>query len=289
MKPALSLLTAILLLSFTSCQNNADEKASIATLTDSTSVTGLTGDSVKLVKTAGINFKVKNVEQSTRAVSSLAQKYSGMLTYENMENVEEGHRELKLSADSLMAITITTPRADITARIPSQNLEAFMFEVADLGYYTGSSKLQIDDKSLDYLENALKQKARAEVLSHASPGKPKSHTVLQTIAVRDEAIEQQMANKTIDADVNYSTVNLNLFQNAIVRKEIVANTSLDDYQLPFAKRLGNAFTNGWQFFLSFLIALVNLWMFIILGITVIISYKYWQQKRKPDLLQPRQN
>lgn len=234
-----------------SCRNNSAETKDHAALSDSASVTGLTGDSVKLVKTAGLAFKVKDAEQSTRAVSSLAQKLGGMLTFQNLEAVEQGRKELKVSNDSLLVVSTTAPHAEITARIPSQNLEAFMYAVADLGYYTGSSRLQVDDRSLLYLENALKQKARNEVLSRSPvTAKSKPVAVEQTIARKDEAIAQEIANRSIDADVAYSTVSLNLLQNPVVRKEVMADTNMEVYQLPFGKRLGNALADGWEYFLK---------------------------------------
>lgn len=269
-----------------SCQNNGENK-DISDLSrsinDSLSVTGLTADSVKLVKTAATDIKVRDVEQSVRAVSVLAQKSGGMLTLQHLEAVEQGRRELKLSADSLLVITAVAPRANITARIPSGNLEAFLFGVADLGYFTGSSHLQVDDKSLLYLENALKQKNRADVLTQPAGKRRSTATTLQAIAVKDEAIEQNMANRTIDAEVNYSTVNLTLFQNPVVRKEVIANTNIEGYQPPFGRRLGNALADGWQYFLSFVVAVAHLWLFILSGCIVYAGYKYRVQKRKLKL------
>lgn len=284
MKPFRLLASACCLCLVFSCQSNSsNDKEYLERLTDSTSITGLTGDSVKLVKTASINFKVKNVEQSIRSVSALAQKYDGMLTYQNMDAAEERRAELRLSADSLLVVSTTTPRAEITARIPSQNLEAFLFGVSDLGYYTGNSRLQVDDRSLAYLENVLKQKSRTETLAQLSVKKKKAVALTETIAVKDEAIEQQMANRTIDADVAYSTVSLALFQNPVIRKEVVADTYIDNYRLPFWQRLSNAVAYGWEAFLSFVIALAHLWMFLLVGIAVLILYRQWWQKRKPVL------
>ncbi len=278
MKPCPSLFVFSFVLFLISCQNGANNK-DYEPLSDTASITGLTGDSVKLVKTAAINFKVKDVEHSTRDVSGLAQRFGGMVFSQNLESVEEGRKELKISADSLMVITAIAPRADVTVRIPSEHLEEFMFYAADLGYYTGSSRLQIDDKSLVYLENALKQKNRTEVLSKPSTKNSKPPTSLQTIAVKDEAVEQQIANRMIDADVKYSTVNLNLFQNATIKKEIVANYNLTDYDLPFSQRFGNAMSTGWHYFLSVVVALAHLWMFFLLAIAFILFYRYWPKRK----------
>ncbi len=273
----MKLLLVILLLTsslyFFSC-NQLGEKDAMTSLSDSTSASGLTGDSVKLVKTAGINFKVKDVEQSSRSISAMANKFGGTLFNQSYEAAETGRNELKISADSLMVISTYKPRADIMARVPSENLEAFMYNVADLGYFTASHTLDIDDKSIEYLENILKQKNRKEVLSTSTSGKEKLLTDIQTIDVKDEITDRQMADRVIDANANYSLVHITLTQNSLVRKEVIANYVTTDYQLPFSKRLLNSLNDGWQYFLSFFIMLTNLWVFILLIILVFIFYKF---------------
>ncbi len=264
---------------FLSC-NKINKKDTGISLNDSTSASGLSGDSVKLVKTAGINFKVKDVEKSARNISSLAREFGGMIYSQSFEAPEDSRNESKISPDSILVITSYTPRADMIVKIPSENLEDFMYEVADLGYFTSSSALNIDDKSIGYLENALKQKNRTETLATRDFIKNKSFTNAQTLAVKDEITDKQTANMIIDANVKYSTVHLNLFQNSVVRTETIANYITSDYQLPFAKRFSFALSDGWQYFLGFVIALANFWMFILLTIATVIFYKFGQRKRK---------
>src|SRR5690349_7845798 len=97
------------------CQNSGDQKQyGDAAATDSTSTVILTGDSVKLVKTAGINLKVKNTEQSIKSIAALVKQFGGSVTYQNFNSEEEKRNELKLSPDSLLVVSVTVPRADIT-------------------------------------------------------------------------------------------------------------------------------------------------------------------------------
>jgi hypothetical protein len=126
------------------CQNQMSEKDSIP-LSDSTSVYGLPEEEIKLVKTASINFKVNSVDSSVRTVSKLAQEMGGMIFHLETDASETGRNELKLTADSLVVFTNISPRAEITARIPSENLEEFLYVVAGIGYYTAHNKLDIDD------------------------------------------------------------------------------------------------------------------------------------------------
>jgi hypothetical protein len=268
-----------------SCNEEGDEnkcKDIAATLTDTTSITGMTGNDVKLVKTAAINFKVKDVEDATRSVSAVAQKAGGMIFNQSMESVENERKELKLSDDSLLVITSTTPRSEITARVPSENLEEFLYSVADLGYYTANSRLSIDDKSLDFLDNTLKQKNRKEIIT--TPGiKTTTGSRSQTLEIKDEIVDRYIENRMIDADARFSVVNLSLFQNPVVRKEVIANYVMADYQLSFDKRLGNAMSDGWQYFLALVVLLANIWVFILAVLLGYFTFRYFQ-KRKWQIL-----
>ena len=264
-----------------SCNSSAiKQQEEVVALSDTTSVNGFSGDEVKLVKTAGLHCKVHDVEKSTRAVSAIAQQFGGMVFNLSMEYEETGRNELPLSADSLMIVTVATPQANMTIRMPSQNLEAFMYGVADIGYFTRSSTLNIDDRSLQYLENNLKQQSRTAVITGSSLRRDKSFTHTRAIQVKDDVIDKQLANKSIDAQVNYSTVSLTLYQNQVIRKEVVANYAVADYQLPFSQRLGNAISNGWQMFQSFLLVLTHLWMFVFITAGGYFYYRFLQHKRK---------
>jgi hypothetical protein len=263
-----------------SCHNERDTKEVIQSLSDDTSAAGFTGDSLKLVKTASIRFKVKDVEESSKAVSSLARKYGGMIYNNHLQSIEEGRNEIRISTDSQLVIATYSPQADIRVRVPSEHLEAFMFDAADLGYFTGSSNMDIEDKSITYLENALKAKSRTDILSNSIHTSSKPPTTLQKIGVKDQAIDQQLQNRRIDADVKYSTVDLALFQNPILRKEIIINTTIADYQLPLSQRFNNAITEGWNYFMNFFLVLAHLWMFILLGAAIYLSFRYWKQRKK---------
>jgi hypothetical protein len=268
-----------LFLTICGCHNNAGENDIVKALSDTTSISGLSGDSVKLVKTARIDFKVKDVEKAGWGVSALAQQLGGKIFHQQLETMEGERKELKMSDDSLMVITAYAPHAAITVRVPSENLELFLHNIADLGYYTSSSRLDIEDKSLAFLENELKQNNSQREL--IKPGNTvKALASMQSINVKDAMIEQHIANRAIDADVNYSLVNISLFQNSLVRKEVIANYILTGYELPFHKRLLNAIGNGWEMFLSFVLFLAHLWMFLLVAGIAWITYHYFHQSRK---------
>lgn len=280
MKPKLCLPAFVFLVLIFSCQNSSNEKDSIADLRDSTSISGLSGDAIKLVKTASLQFKVIDVAQSSKAVSALAHQLHGMVFHQSIEYPETGRNEMQISPDSLQVVTAHGPTADITVRVPAENLEVFMYTVTDLGYFTKSSQLHINDESLRYLENKLKKINRTEDVAPPGVQRRKSLTQLQAMSVQDDAIGFDMVNRSIDADANYSTVTLNLFQNPVIKKEIIANDIVTAYQLPFMQRLRNTLADGLQYFQTFILVLCNLWVFLAIGCIAFLLHKHFQQKKQ---------
>jgi hypothetical protein len=98
-----------LFLTICGCHNNAGENDIVKALSDTTSISGLSGDSVKLAKTASIDFKVKDVEKAGWGVSALAQQLGGKIFHQQLETIEGERKELKMSDDSLLVITAYLP------------------------------------------------------------------------------------------------------------------------------------------------------------------------------------
>lgn len=279
MKSLLLTVTVFSILLNVSCQHQGEQMDQIA-LNDTTSVYGFTGENMKLVKTAGLNFKVHDIEESVRKVSALAQSFGGMVFNQQLDFNEINHKELRMSADSLLVITAFMPEANIMVRIPSVNLDSFIYSATATGYFTRSTTLEINDESIRYLENKMKRENRQEALSSAVVLNDKISYINKAVKLKDEAIGQEMSNRILDADVKFSTVRLHLIQNALIKKEVVANSSLEHFQLSFSSRFSNAFHSGWSYFINFLLTIVHLWMFIILAILGYFLVRVIQQRSK---------
>jgi hypothetical protein len=262
----------------TACNDGyrAGQKESARHLADSVSYTGLQGEDVKLVKTASLDFRVRDVESGVRSVSELARSYGGMIYDLDLQTRENDRNELPLSKDSLLVISSISPEAEIAVRVPSQYLEEFLYRVADLGYFTGASNLHVDDKSLIYLEQRLKAGARIAKLDTMNARTRFSASVQAS----DEAIALEVANRQIDADAAYSSVRLHLAQNTLIRREMIANYEVGDYELPFAQKLAHALSNGWSGFGAFMVLVCTLWPFLL---SMALAYTAWRYVRKKTL------
>ncbi|HZX57887.1 MAG TPA: DUF4349 domain-containing protein, partial [Mucilaginibacter sp.] len=124
----------------------------------------------KLVKTASINFKVKDVSKTGTDVANLTKQYGGMVMHHQMQSAAGTTRNVHINNDSIMRIASFNTTGEMIVRVPSEKLEDFMITVSHMGIHVNVSNMDIDDESFDYLSNQLKLKDREEFLARQKAG-----------------------------------------------------------------------------------------------------------------------
>jgi hypothetical protein len=238
-----------------------------------------TASGPKLVKTAGIHFKVKNVQQTAEHITALTTSINGMVIHHQMGSTAERSQDIRISNDSVMRVTAFNTTAEMTVKIPSTRLDDFLNQVGHLGIYVNDRSMDITDKSLDYLSAQLKLKNRAELVSQQKKGKIVIKKPEDVLNLKDDMIDQQIGNRQIDDAVKNSIVTLSFYQSNTINKEVIANDDPSAYNLPFFRRLGMAIENGWGIFVDVIIGMANLWVFILAGIGVWVLIRNYRGKK----------
>jgi hypothetical protein len=233
----------------------------------------------KLVKTAGIHFKVKNVQQTAEHITALTRSFSGMVIHHQMGSTAERSDDIRISNDSVMRVTAFNTTAEMTVKIPSTKLDDFLNQVGHMGIYVNDRNMDVTDKSLDYLSAQLKLKDRAELVSQQKKGKIIIKKPEDVLNLKDDMIDQQIGNRQIDDAVKNSIVTLSFYQSNTINKEIIANDDPSAYNLPFFRRLGLALANGWGIFVDVMIGIANLWVFILAGTGVWLLVRNYRNNK----------
>ena len=152
-----------------------------------------------------------------------------------------------------------------------------------MGIYVNERRMDIEDKSLDYLASQLKLNSRKELVSQQKTGRVVFKDPNSVLDLKDGLVDEQINNKLIDDQVKYSTISLSFYQSNTISKEIIANDDPSDYNLPFLSRAGMALANGWYMFKELVIAALNIWVFIIIGTT--FGVWLWRYNKKKAVLQ----
>jgi len=254
-----------------SCDNNSENQKDY--LSDSTSIYGFTGEEVKLVKTASIDCRVQDVNQSAAAISALAENCGGAIFHRQIQNAVKDQKNLVISADSIEVVTILAPQAEITARIPSARVDSFLLQTAALGTQVQSSLLDIEDKSLEYAARQLRQESNNNNDHLLRQRQERKKYTPASLPLSDSSINSMVQNTQIDADARFSIVRLNLSQHPLVKKERRANDDLSGYNLSFLQRLTHALQNGAQVVLTLIVWLANSWLLLLIAAAGYFAYR----------------
>jgi hypothetical protein len=233
----------------------------------------------KLVKTADMSFKVKSVQQTGDSIAMLTNRYSGIVMHHQMGSEIEKSENIRVSNDSIRQVTVYKTTADMTVKVPSTKLEDFMNHVGRMAVLTMSRKMDIEDKTFDYISAQLKVKNRREwVAQNNKQDKEAAKDPDAVLALKDGMVDTQVNNLKTDAAVKYSTIVLSFYQDKTISKQLIANDDTSAYHPPFFSRLLMALANGWYIFSEIILGLANMWMFVLACAAMWAGYKIYKRK-----------
>ncbi|MCX2450600.1 DUF4349 domain-containing protein [Pedobacter sp. PLR] len=235
----------------------------------------------KIIKTADMRFRVKDVQQTKVKLGDLIKAEGGTLAEFSIHSDVYQSEKVRYSADSLLELTSYRTEGSVVAKIPADKLDEFTNKVAGMAVFVDQQSMKLDDQSISYLSNELKNKNRVEAVGqlnkHASK---KSNNVETALELKDSYVDQKIENMRINQRVKYSDITLSFYQDNTVKKLVVGNDNLSDYRPSFFRRLGLNIQNGWVIFMEFLLILANLWMLILVAVAAFIAYRQYRKRRK---------
>jgi hypothetical protein len=234
----------------------------------------------KLVKTASMHFKVKDVQQTSNQIGALTAGCNGTVMYHTINSIAGDSTTIRKTDDSLLKITVLNNTADMIVRIPSAKVETFVDQVAGMGVVVNSLKFEANDKTYDYLSTRLKLKNQQERAKSGESGSFNLKNPDVLLDYKNHIIDQQVNNLKTDDSVKNAVIALSFYENNVVHKELIANPDLSAYNLPLSTRLGASIKNGWSVFIDIMVELANLWVLAPVAGLVWLVVRYYQKKKK---------
>ena len=292
-KIVLTLLALGLVLS---CKESASkENAAYAeeATTDSTSVISSSAavenknSNRKFVRTADVKFKVKNVAKSTYAIEDATTKFGGFVTYTNLQSNIHNEDRTKVSQDSTLVTTKYKVDNNITIRVPNTRMDTVIKTIAKQIHFLDYRIIKADDVSLQMLSNELAQKrsnSSEKRLENAIDSKGKK---LNQVVKAEETLEakkeqndaSKLQNLSLQDQVNFSTLTLNIYQDESIKQEMIANEkSINAYRPNIGLQIWDSIKTGW-FILEHIVSfVVVLWPFVLIGFLGFLVYKKFLKK-----------
>ena len=98
---------------------------------------------------------------------------------------------------------------------------------------------------------------------------------------QETADNAKIANLSLLDQVNFSTININIYQRQTLKREMICtNKSTKEYEPNFVIKILSSFTYGWDILESIIVFVVKLWGLFLLGLIAFLVYKVYVKKQK---------
>lgn len=290
-KIVLALLIVILAISCKKAEASAEtayESKDIAV--DTTNVTSSSAavepknSDKKVIRTADIKFKVKNVANSTYAIENTANKFGGFVTYTNLQSTISDKNETKISQDSTLEITKYTVENNIVIRVPNIRLDTVIKTIVKQIDFLEYRIIKADDVSLQMLSNQMAQNRSSKQEKRLEKAiDTKGKKLNEVIAAEDnlDAKNEQndntkLENLSLQDQVNFSTLTLQIYQRETIKEEMIANAKT--YRQDFGSKILDGLISGWYVIEGIIAVVAQLWSVILIGIGGYFIFKKYFHK-----------
>lgn len=241
----------------------------------------------KFVRTADIKFKVKNVAKSTTIIEDATTKFGGFVTYTNLQSNINEEDKTKVSPDSTLVTTKYTVDNNITIRVPNTQLDTVVKSIAKQIDFLNFRVIKADDVTLQMLSNKMAQKrstATEKRIATAIDEKGKKlNQVIDAEENLDTKKEQNDAktieNLSLQDQVNFSTLTLQIYQDQTVKQEMVANEkSTNAYRPNIGLQIWDSLKTGWFILENIISFVVVLCPFALMAFLGYLGYKKYLKR-----------
>jgi len=245
----------------------------------------------KFIRTAKVKFKVKDVVRATHIVENIILKNEGFIIRSNITNENTWSDRINISKDSALNRYEYNLIADMELRVPYTLLDSTLRQIAPLAVIVDYRTIEANDVTTQLMDEKLKQqrlnKKQQRVSNAINTRSGKLEDVISAEESLDDAMEQADKAKikefSVNDKINYSTININLYQDKInySEKVIRKEEAVKEYTPGFGSRAVNALTTGWNIINNLVIFLIAIWpLLLIATIAVFVFFRYRKRGNK---------
>lgn len=291
----LSILVVFALLILASCSSNQrsyeramevavdSTVAAPAELAQEVNLNTKTPEGRKFIRTADVKFKVKNVMSATEQIEDMAAGYGGFITYSDLENSVENRESTKISRDSILVTQLVVVENSMVLRVPNEKLDSLVRQFNKLITYLDYRIIKMDDVTLQFVANRMKsQRLNTYTKRQAGHVDNRGKKLGESTLAEDKILDRQMQadevrlqTMSLEDQVNYCTINLAIYQEAIVIKSVKPNFEYVAASKPnIFSRIGDALIQGWWILEEIIVFFVKIWgvLLVVVGIVMLGLY-----------------
>ena len=239
----------------------------------------------KLVRRAEVRFRTPDVLQATLAIEDIVRQNGGFMLDDNLTQTLQQQHLTALSRDSSLETSVLHIENHLLFRVPYSQLDTTLRAIGRWAELLDYRRIHAEDKTLAWLEEQLAElrsrqyQARIESAA-AQPGSKLdavTGAIDKSLAGRAAADAARLEQLRLEDAVQLSTIQVDLYQRPVVRREMVANLKqVDSWRPGFGNQLAEAFTDSWQFLQGLLLFLIRIWPVLLIGAMAV--WVIWRRK-----------
>lgn len=248
------------------CINQAKISTSIGNENFKTVTTEDKKNPSKIIKTARVSMRVKNIKDSRKAILDIVKKCDAYVSSDDQTN------------------NTSSIEDDMVIRIKTDGFDDIIDKLLEQSIYTDYKKVKMEDVTTYYIDNESRLKSKKEVETRYKEILAKATTVTDIIGIeeklgtiREEIEATEGVLKYLNDQVTYSTIKLHFYE------KLETKTTAEP-ESGFFYKIGQAFKGGWEGVQLFFIGLINmwpLWLVIFLFVFFIVRFiRRWRRKRR---------
>ncbi|RPD41831.1 DUF4349 domain-containing protein [Chitinophaga barathri] len=287
MRSSSMLWVIIPILTLYACSNAGKYSNETSTVNKEETTTDSTGSALpelpgarKRIKTADIRCRVNDVVSATSDLERLVTSVHGIVVESNFRSEQNASHEFSYSIDSLKRVTRYTPVASLTLKVPAPYLDTVVRTLTGMSGFISHRVLKDTDVTLDYLRNQLHNKANEtneRNLAHTKKEKELDITRYED-ARQTQVIDRMINNLSIDEQVVYSTIAVELFQPEVADIQVVLNPERLE-RAPLSTAAVSALHGGAEFFRALFLFLLMVWPAFVIGALAWFLYRRLNLKK----------
>ena len=268
-------------------ENASSDISADSTLISSSAAKVKTGDARKVIRTAALKIKVKDVTKSTYVIENVVDKFGGFVTFTDLKSVINDKNETRVSQDSILETTKYKVENNIIIRVPNTKLDTVLQSLRKEINFLDSRKITQEDVSFQILANkmAVNRSATNEKrLEKAIDTKGKKLNQIveaeeNLASKKEENDNKTLNNLAIDDKINFSTITISLYQREMIKNELYASEkNINKYRPHLGLQILDSLKTGWFMLEGIIAFIVQLWALILIGALTWIGYKRFFKK-----------
>ena len=241
----------------------------------------------KFIRTARVEFKVKDVYQSALSIENAVAAHGGFVVRNDI-NTRVGEVRRRPKGDGkLLELAEYTVRGVLTVRVPSERTQEFLRAIATQMEFLDGRNFEARDAQFELLRQQLawqrNQDAQQEIGAAVGDG-GKLGQKAEAISARNDAKsardEALIAQKEFEDRVAFGTIELSLHQSPRIRQaELIDTDAVFAQNSPgFLGRLGSSLKAGWYGALDVLLGLLQVWPLWLALFVAAWAWRRWRRK-----------